>query len=131
MDEEARNAFVVEPHTAVLSTTGKEGRIHSVPVWYLWQDGVFRILTLRGSQKQRNIERSGRATLCIDSRERGNVRWATAEGTATVEEPVTKALRLALWTHYMGAAAEKALERAGDNTAQSVCLVIRPERWLS
>lgn len=130
MNEEQRDAFLRKPRTAVLSTTGKDGRIHAIPVWFLWEGGVFKILTARKSQKTLNIKRTGRASLCVDEREPGRVAWVTAEGPCEVTEPVTREMRLALWQHYYGDAAEAALERAGDNTAEAVCLVLTPERWI-
>src|SRR5258708_4218151 len=66
---EERDAFLKQPWTAVLSTLDAKGRIHAVPVWYRWDGAAFRIITDRGSQKHRNIERGGRASLCVDERD--------------------------------------------------------------
>ena len=129
MDARTRDEFLKKPLTAVLSTTGKDGRIHAIPVWYLWEDGVFKILTARKSQKTRNIARTGRASLCIDQRDRGAVQWITAEGPVEIVDTVTYEMRLALWRNYWGAEAEQRLERAGDNTPEAVCLLLKPEHW--
>ncbi len=129
IDTAKRDEFIGQAHTAVLSTTGKDGTIHAVPVWYLWDGTSFRISTLRGSQKHKNIERTGRASLCIDQRTGGPMRWATAEGPVTFDA-ITPEWRLELWTHYRGDDAKRMLEAAGDNSAKSVCLVLTPEKWL-
>jgi PPOX class probable F420-dependent enzyme len=74
-------AFVTERHLAILSTIGPNGRIHSVPVGFTYADGVLRIITGDGTQKVRNVERSGQATVSqVDG-----IRWLTLSGPATVE----------------------------------------------
>src|SRR5579883_406462 len=47
MSEAERDAFVNRPLTAVLATAWQDGRVHAVPVWYRYADGVFTILTER------------------------------------------------------------------------------------
>ena len=131
MDEAAREEFLGQPNTAVLSTLSKDGRIHSVPVWYLWQDGQFHILTGDGTPKVRNIQRSGRATLCIDRRAIGKMAFVTAEGPCEIRSGVTYEQRLGLWRHYMGARAEAAIAEVGGNVDESVWLILTPERWIS
>jgi PPOX class probable F420-dependent enzyme len=128
MDQNERDAFLAQPLTAVLSTLTRSGRIHSVPVWYLYEAGVFRIITGRGSAKHRNIERTGRATLCIDQRE-GGMRYATAEGPARISDTVSKAERLALHTHYRGAeAAQRVVDKGGHEAM--VLVTLTAEHWL-
>lgn len=128
MDPAARDLFVSQPRTAVVSTLSASGRIHSVPIWYLYEDGRFLILTERGSVKHRNAVRSGRATLCVDERE-GSFRHVTAEGPVTVNDPVTYEERLRLHTHYRGAEQAQAIVAKGGHE-RMVQLVLRPERWV-
>ncbi len=97
-----RDAFIAEPRTAVFSTVDARGRSHAVPVWYLWQDGEFRVVTERGSQKHRNAERTGRAALTIVD----GPRYVMAEGPVRVVDRF-RTLRLALHTHYRGADAAR------------------------
>lgn len=124
-DERAR--FISAPRTAVLATTDAAGRAHAVPVWYRWDGAVFRILTDRGSAKHRNIERTGRAALCVDERD-GSFATVTAEGAVEVIDPVTYEERLALHTHYRGAeAARRLVDRGGHE--RLVLLMLRPSRW--
>ena len=63
-----REAFLQEGHVAVLATVDSRGRPHAAPVWYLYDDGVFRISTSRGSQKHTNIEANPNVTLVVDKR---------------------------------------------------------------
>lgn len=128
MDPAARDAFLREPRTAVLATTGRDGRIHAVPVWFSYDGAVFRIITERGSVKHRNAARTGRATLCVDERQ-GALRYVSVEGSVTVQDPVTYEERLALHTHYRGPeAAQRIVDRGGHE--RMVMLVLRPEKWI-
>ena len=65
---ETREEFLKQPNIAVLATISPRGRLHAMPMWYLYEDGVFIMSTVRGRQKQRNIENHGEATLVIDKR---------------------------------------------------------------
>jgi len=128
MTPEERDAFVSTPHTAVLATVDSKGRAHAVPVWYLYEDGEFLVITDRGSQKHRNVERSGRAAICIDDRT-GRFTNITAEGLVSVDPTVTREFRQRLHTHYRGAEAA-AKSTAGDAHEHMVVLRLKPERWL-
>ena len=128
MEAFERDSFLGEPKTAVLATALPDGRVHAVPVWYRYCDGLFRIITERGSQKHRNIERTGRATLCVDERD-GSFRFITVEGPVDVKDEVTAEDRLALYAHYRGRdRAEKVVAKGGHE--KMVLLLLRPERWL-
>ncbi len=128
MDQHERESFLTEPRTAVLATVGPNGMAHAVPVWFRYCDGTFRIITERGSQKHRNIERTGRATLCVDERD-GALRYVAVEGPVDVVDAVTPDDRLALYTHYRGRdRAEKAVAKGGHE--RMVMLLLRPQRWL-
>lgn len=75
-------AFLSEYHLATLSTLGKTGRVHAVPVGFTYESGVVRVIGSRGTQKFVNAERSGRASICsVDGG-----RWISFEGPATVTD---------------------------------------------
>jgi PPOX class probable F420-dependent enzyme len=85
--------FLSEYHLATLSTLGSGDRIHSVPVGITYLDGVVRIIGSRGTQKFRNVERTGRAS--VNTVDGG--RWISFEGPARiVEDPdaVARAVEL-------------------------------------
>jgi PPOX class probable F420-dependent enzyme len=127
MDAAAREAFLAQPRNAVLASIGPDGRTHAVPVWFRYVDGVFRIITERGSAKHRNAARAGRASLCIPD---DWLRYVTAEGPVTVEDPVSYAERLALHSAYRGPeAAREIVDRGGHE--RMVILALRPERWFT
>lgn len=86
-------AFVTDRHLATLSTIGRDGGIHVVAVGFTFHDGAVRIITSDGTQKVRNVERDGRASV-------GQVegaQWLSIAGTATIErspEDVARAVDL-------------------------------------
>src|SRR3954452_10204753 len=94
-----RDAYLSQPRNAILATAAADGRIHAVPVWYLYQDGAFDIFTERGSVKHHNAARAGRAALCVDD---GKFAYVSAEGPVEVQDPVSYDERLALHTIYRG-----------------------------
>jgi len=73
--------FVTDRHLAMLSTMARDGAIHSVAVGFTLHEGVVRIITGDATQKVRNIERDGRATVGqVDG-----ARWISFVGTASIE----------------------------------------------
>ncbi|MEO8540685.1 MAG: pyridoxamine 5'-phosphate oxidase family protein [bacterium] len=126
MTPEQREAFVVRPLPATLGTVDARGRAHVVPVIYLYEGDEFLVITARGSQKVKNAIAAGRATLCIEEREK--MRYLSAEGPVRVVDPVSYETRLRLHTHYRGA--EAALKSTSDGGHERmVALMITPERW--
>ncbi|GAA1056257.1 hypothetical protein GCM10017608_27550 [Agromyces luteolus] len=80
MITDAARAFLAERHLATLSTLGRDGRIHSVPVGITYLDGIVRVIGSRGSQKFVNAERSGRASVnTVDG-----ARWISFEGPVRI-----------------------------------------------
>lgn len=88
-------AFVTERHLGTLSTVGRDGRTHAVPVGFTWRDGVVRVIGSRGSQKFVNAQRSGRASVSsVDG-----ARWISFEGPARLlTDAESVALGVALYT---------------------------------
>jgi PPOX class probable F420-dependent enzyme len=127
MEQAERDAFVSQPHTAVIATVDAHGRAHAVPVWYRYVDGAFRVITARGSAKHRNVLITGRAALAIDERT-GTFAHLTAEGPVDVVDPCSYDERLALHTHYRGARRAREIVDAGGHE-KMVVLVLLPERW--
>ncbi|KQW06553.1 hypothetical protein ASC66_08795 [Leifsonia sp. Root4] len=72
--------FVSERHMGILSTLGHRGGIHSVPVGFTVEDGILRIITSDGTQKVRNVERGGTATVA----QVHEGRWISFAGPATI-----------------------------------------------
>jgi F420H(2)-dependent biliverdin reductase len=91
---DAALAFLSERHLATLSTIGRDGRIHSVPVGMTYLDGIVRVIGNRGSQKFVNAQRSGRASVSsVDG-----ARWISFEGPARLlTDPESVALAVELY----------------------------------
>lgn len=63
-----------------LTTLSGAGRPHSVAIAFTYDSGIVRIVTNAGSQKVKNIARTGFAAVCqVDGR-----RWLSLEGPASV-----------------------------------------------
>lgn len=73
--------FVTDYHLATLSTMGPSGGIHVVAVGFTFIDGIVRVITSDGSQKVRNIERDGRATVA----QIAGPQWLSIAGHAVIE----------------------------------------------
>jgi PPOX class probable F420-dependent enzyme len=125
MTPDERDAYLGQPRNAIVATTGADGRVHAVPVWFLYNDGVFAIITERGSVKHRNAARAGRAALCVDD---GRFAYVGAEGPVEVQDPVSYEERLALHDLYRGAEAAKGIVDHGGHE-RMVILRLRPDRW--
>lgn len=73
--------FVADRHLATLSTIGPGGFIHAVAVGFTVADGAVRIITGDGTQKVRNVERDGRATVA----QVAGPQWLSIAGRAVIE----------------------------------------------
>ncbi|MEZ5101484.1 MAG: PPOX class F420-dependent oxidoreductase [Thermoleophilia bacterium] len=83
MDDVVR-AFLEGRHMATLGTTNPDGSIQLTAVWYALEGDTIHVITSSGSRKVRNIVREGRASIMVDSHERGPLRGAAGSGPADV-----------------------------------------------
>jgi PPOX class probable F420-dependent enzyme len=65
-----------------LTSVRPDGRPHSVPVWFLWDEGTILIFS-RHDQKIKNLRANPRVVLALDNTEKGND-VVLFEGTAEV-----------------------------------------------
>jgi PPOX class probable F420-dependent enzyme len=90
-------AFLAERHLGTLSTTRRDGTLHVCAVGFTWDPDarLVRVITRDGSQKVRNVERTGRAAVAqVDG-----ARWLSLEGSARVaREPDAVAVAVARYT---------------------------------
>ena len=114
------HAFLRERHLGTLSTLRADGTLHVCAVGFTWDSDalVARVITGDGSQKVRNVERSGRAAV-------GQVdggRWLSLEGPARVTRDA----------HEIAIAVARYTERyqAPRVNPQRVAIEIRVERVL-
>jgi len=64
-----REKLLSDANIAILATVDNRNRPHGMPIWYMYQDGKFIMSAGKTSQKVRNVQRMGNATLVIDRRE--------------------------------------------------------------
>ncbi len=121
-------AFLAEPNICVLATSGPGDATHAMPMWYLYDEGDILFATHRRSQKVRNVERSGKATVVIDRRDPPYYA-VMVKGSATIEPALSREQEFALASRYLGdAPARRHLAAtAGDD---SVSIRVRPERFV-
>ncbi|MDP9237404.1 MAG: PPOX class F420-dependent oxidoreductase [Chloroflexota bacterium] len=126
MFSERQLRFVEKPRIGRLATVRRDGSPHVAPVWYRFDAGAFLVLTERGSQKHRNIERDPRVEFCIDD-ERPPYHTVLVHARVTVEEAPGREWREALAIHYLG---EEAGRRyiAENMHPNDVMLRIAPEK---
>ena len=80
---EVMNDFMDERHLGILTLVRPDGRPHSTPVGFMWNDEekIARIITWSGSLKARLLEKEN--LIGTISQVDGG-RWATFEGTCSV-----------------------------------------------
>jgi PPOX class probable F420-dependent enzyme len=124
--DERREAFLRQANVAVLGTVDARGRPHGAPVWYLYDDGVFRISTGEGSQKHRNIVANPNISLVIDQRELPYYA-VMVQGTAEIGPGFSDDDRLRLAVRYLGETLGTRYAESGGAEA-SVTLTIRARK---
>ncbi|MFC4048499.1 pyridoxamine 5'-phosphate oxidase family protein [Actinomadura syzygii] len=132
MSPEAREKYLAEAHTAVL-TVSQEGRGPlALPIWYGYEPGGdVRVITRGDSQKAEMIRRAGRITLCVQSPE-PPYRYVTVEGPVSIQETVTPDERKQLAARYLGPEFGEAFVQAtAEATPMMIAVSMRPENWLS
>jgi len=67
MTSDVREQFLRQPHIGVLATLRRDGRPYTVPVWWLWQDGVFWLTGTTSRVWCRQLQHDPRASLCIEA----------------------------------------------------------------
>lgn len=126
--QENREEFLKQPNIAVLATVDRKGHAHAAPIWYLYEDGVFFMVTGRGSQKHRNVERNPEVTLVIDKRTRPYYA-VMVQGTAEVGPPLSQEARIRWAVCYLGEKEGRAYI-AGNSGEGAVTIRLRPRKFI-
>ena len=91
----------------VVSSLGRNGWPHSMPLWYVPRDGEIWIYTYAKSQKVKNLERDARATLLIETgHEYAELRGVEIEAEAEIHRDLDTVFEMAkaLTSRYAGGA---------------------------
>jgi PPOX class probable F420-dependent enzyme len=67
LSEDEQRELLESERVVVVSSLGRNGWPHSMPLWYVLRDGEVWIWTYAKSQKVRNLERDPRATLLVET----------------------------------------------------------------
>jgi PPOX class probable F420-dependent enzyme len=126
MTDDERETFLRQANVAVLGTVDARRRPHAAPVWYLYDDGVFRISTGDGSQKHRNILANPSISLVIDQRALPYLA-VMVQGTVDIGPPFSDEDSLRLAVRYLGESLGARYAERTDAEA-SVSLTIRPRK---
>ena len=105
LSPEEQRELIDSERIVVVSSLGKRGWPHSMPLWYVPRDGEIWIYTYAKSQKVRNLERDARATLQVEAgTEYHLLRGVMLETEAVIhrDRDTVTALGLELFTRYGG-----------------------------
>jgi len=127
-ERDEREELLKQPNVAVLATVGRGGRAHAVPIWYLYEGGVFIMSTGRGSQKHRNIEAHPEVTLVVDRRTLPYYA-VMVQGTAEIGPPLSQESRLRMAVRYLGAEMGRGYV-ARRGAGESVTILLRPQKFI-
>ena len=84
MNKAELQAFLDRPMTAIVATVGAKGGVHSVPVWYRFRAGSFRIWTDGSRQWVKNARRNPQVSVVVAEHE-APYAAVVARGEAEVE----------------------------------------------
>ncbi|MGW0036644.1 PPOX class F420-dependent oxidoreductase [Gordonia sp. NPDC003376] len=97
--------FITRSRTATLATTGPDGAIHLVAMWYGVIDGEIWFETKAKSQKAVNLRRNARCSVLIEDGDTyDTLRGVAIEGTAEIFDDPDSCLRIGIsvWERYTG-----------------------------
>ena len=124
--------FAEQPLLAILSTVNRDGSPQATPVWYLYEDGLFKVGSRGDRVKVRNIRRDPRVSLVvIDTAANGEP--LAVRGTAEVTETGAVDFTHQIACRYEGGRrgdreAEKLIGIARDLGQPRVIIEITPHR---
>jgi uncharacterized protein len=137
MTDRERDAFLAEPHVAVLAIPRKDGPPHTTPVWYHHQPGgnvtFFTGTQGRRSRKADLVEEAGVVSLCVQQ-EAFPYKYVTVEGTVvqTDRSPTAEQV-LAIVRRYLPEEQAQGFVAAelGNPSGEFVLCSVRPDHWHS
>lgn len=108
------------PHTAILSTTNRDGRPQSSVIFVKPADETVVFSTIRGRLKTRNMERDPRVSLLVLAR---SGRYVEIRGHVDITDDPDKALLHEMYERYMDGATPPP-----EPDAERVVVRIHPEK---
>jgi PPOX class probable F420-dependent enzyme len=125
-------SFLGERRYAVLATHGHDGAIHLTPIWFLFEDDCFYFASSSRSQKVKNVERKGSASVVVDARDPGRDRWVSGSGPIEIlRDGEAQSINARIRRRYL---APTALDGPIDTelaSSDDVTLRLAPTTWRS
>jgi uncharacterized protein len=137
MSDAEREAFLEEPHVAVLAIPRGDRPPHATPVWYHHQPGgnVSFFTGTQGcrSRKAQLIEEAGVVSLCVQQ-ETFPYKYVTVEGAIVqIDRPPTAEQALAIVRRYLPKEQAQGFVAAelDHPSGEFVLYSVRPDHWHS
>ncbi|MFT4394909.1 PPOX class F420-dependent oxidoreductase [Gordonia lacunae] len=134
MSEDEIAEFVAHSRTATLATTGPDGSIHLVAMWYGIVDGDIWFETKSKSQKAVNIRRNSRCSVMIEDGDTyDTLRGVAFEGVAEILDDPDSCLKvgISVWERYTAPYTEESRPFVEQMMNKRVAVRIRPSRTRS
>src|SRR5207253_926707 len=129
-DQEVKAFLDAKPGWIVLSTIGRDGYPHSVPLGYFRLGDDIYIGCRAGTQKVKNIERNPKVSLVLESGStRQDIKGVLIQGHATVHTAPETRLRLSSEAARLRGVAEDALPH--EPRPGVVYIQVEPRRIIS
>lgn len=131
MTVQEREEFLADVHVGVVAVDRPGRAPLATPVWYGYErGGDVLIWTDRGTVKERLFRAAGRFSICVQV-ETLPYKYVTAEGPVVeIDRAPTEEEALGITRRYLPA--DDAAQWVKDNlSADSLLVVMRPEKWLS
>jgi hypothetical protein len=121
-----REDFVAGVRVGVLAVAHSGHGPVALPVWYIYRDGEFQVLTQRDSLKGRLLAKAGRATMTVQD-EAPPYRYVSAEGPVVLDPAPDIDLEMA--SRYLGPEMGAWYARNNASTDKTCLVRLKPERW--
>jgi PPOX class probable F420-dependent enzyme len=118
-------AFLEEPRFGVLGTVNADGSPQQTVMWYELRGDTVMMNTKRGRQKDRNLLRDARASLCVED----GFRYVTLDGTIAMvdDQEVAQADIAALARRYHDADEAERMAREVFGPQERITLLLSIE----
>jgi PPOX class probable F420-dependent enzyme len=133
LSEDEQRELLESERVVVVSSIGRRGWPHSMPLWYVLRGNEIWIYTYAKSQKVKNLERDPRATLLVETgHEYGELRGVEIEAQAEIHHDLDFVWEVGkeLTLRYSGAASlsEDAVEALKTQARKRVAVRFTPVR---
>jgi len=112
-----------------LAYVGSNGRPHVIPIWFLYRDGDFIVVTGPKAQKVRHLAKNPKVSFTVDT-STPPYKVLLVDGDATLEPVEGLAPEYeALASRYLGEGAQGYLAGMRGRVKEQVRIRIRPSGW--